>query len=118
MEDVLAVYTRPRDPDYPLVCLDETSKQFLAETRLPIPMKRGRRLRNVSRRIAGRIERNAPPPQLESSPALPAARHPEGRPANPNSEYARQAAPHDLDPYNAAPPVCDHSLSAPGRSLW
>jgi len=34
--------TRPRDPDYPLVCLDETSKQFLAETRLPIPMKRGR----------------------------------------------------------------------------
>src|SRR3984893_16830121 len=42
MEDVLAVYTRPRDPDYPLVCLDETSKQFFAETRLPIPMKRGR----------------------------------------------------------------------------
>ena len=42
MEDVLAVYTRPRDPCYPLVCLDETSKQFLAETRLPIPMKRGR----------------------------------------------------------------------------
>ena len=27
MEDVLAVYTRPRDPDRPLVCLDETSKQ-------------------------------------------------------------------------------------------
>src|SRR5258706_749870 len=42
MEDVLAVYTRPRDPDHPLVCLDETSKQFLAETRVPIPMKRGR----------------------------------------------------------------------------
>src|ERR1700757_3981648 len=34
--------TRPRDPNYPLVCLDETSKQFLAETRRPIPMKRGR----------------------------------------------------------------------------
>src|ERR1700726_5221787 len=42
MEDVLAVYTRPRDPRYPLVCLDETSKQFLAETRVPIPMKPGR----------------------------------------------------------------------------
>jgi hypothetical protein len=26
MEDVLAVYTRPRDGDCPLVCLDETSK--------------------------------------------------------------------------------------------
>jgi hypothetical protein len=35
----LAVYTR--DPDYPLVCLDETSKQLLAETRVPIPMKAG-----------------------------------------------------------------------------
>lgn len=45
MEDVLAVYTRPRDADYPLVCLDETSKQFLAETRLPIPMKPGRSAR-------------------------------------------------------------------------
>ena len=42
MEDVLAVYTRPHDPDRPLVCLDETSKQLLAETRLPIPMKAGR----------------------------------------------------------------------------
>ena len=42
MEDVLAVYTRPRDPDCPLVCLDESSKQLLAETRVPIPMKPGR----------------------------------------------------------------------------
>src|SRR5947209_12379365 len=35
MEDVLAVYTRPRDGDCPLVCLDETSKQLIAETRVP-----------------------------------------------------------------------------------
>ena len=42
MEDVLAVYTRPRDSDCPLVCLDETSKQLIAETRVPIPMKAGR----------------------------------------------------------------------------
>ena len=42
MEDVLAVYTRPRDHDCPLVCLDETSKQLIAETRVPIPMKAGR----------------------------------------------------------------------------
>src|SRR5215475_5361469 len=42
MEDVLAVYTRPHNPDCPLVCLDETSKQLLAETRVPIPMKAGR----------------------------------------------------------------------------
>src|SRR6267154_4677113 len=42
MEDVLAVYTRPHDPDCPLVCVDESSKQLLAETRMPIPMKFGR----------------------------------------------------------------------------
>ena len=42
MEDVLAVYTRPHDPDCPLVCLDETSKQLTAETRVPIQMKSGR----------------------------------------------------------------------------
>ncbi len=45
MEDVLAVYMRPRDPDRPLVCLDETSKQLMAETRVPIPMKPGRAAR-------------------------------------------------------------------------
>ena len=42
MEDVLAVYTRPRDPDRPVVCLDETSKQLVAETRVPSAMKPGR----------------------------------------------------------------------------
>ena len=39
---MLAVYTRPRDADRPLVCLDETSKQLLAEMRVPVPMKSGR----------------------------------------------------------------------------
>src|SRR3989475_7518313 len=42
MEDVLAVYTRPRDGNCPLVCLDEPSKNLIAETRVPIPMKAGR----------------------------------------------------------------------------
>jgi len=41
MEDILAVYKRPRDGDCPLVCLDEASKQLLADTRAPIPMKPG-----------------------------------------------------------------------------
>ncbi len=45
MEDVLAVYTRPRDPARPLVCLDETSKQLTAETRRPQPMKPGQAAR-------------------------------------------------------------------------
>jgi hypothetical protein len=42
MENILAVYTRPHDPDRPLVCLDETSKQLIRETRVPVPMKPGR----------------------------------------------------------------------------
>ncbi len=42
MEDVLDVYHRPRDPECPVVCLDETSKQLIAETRVPIPAKPGR----------------------------------------------------------------------------
>jgi hypothetical protein len=41
MEDVLEVYQRPPDPAFPLVCLDETSKQLIAETRVPIPAKPG-----------------------------------------------------------------------------
>ena len=45
MEDVLEVYQRPRNPERPLVCLDETSKQLIAETRPPIPMKPGRKTR-------------------------------------------------------------------------
>jgi hypothetical protein len=36
MEDVLEVYQRPHDPECPLVCLDETSKQLITETRVPI----------------------------------------------------------------------------------
>ncbi len=41
----MAVYTRPRDRHCPLVCLDETSKQLLAETRVAIPMRPGRPVR-------------------------------------------------------------------------
>src|SRR5208282_1563292 len=41
MEDVLSVYTRPRDPDCPLVCLDETSKQLVAESRSPMAVRPG-----------------------------------------------------------------------------
>jgi DDE superfamily endonuclease len=41
MEDVLGVYHRPYDPARPQVCLDETSKQLLEHTRVPIAAKRG-----------------------------------------------------------------------------
>ena len=46
MEDVLEVYQRPRDPERPVVCLDETSKQLIVETRAAVPAKPGRKARH------------------------------------------------------------------------
>jgi uncharacterized small protein (DUF1192 family) len=46
MEDILEVYQRPYDPKRPLVCVDETSKQLIAETRVPIAAKPGRPARH------------------------------------------------------------------------
>ena len=45
MEDVLDVYQRPHDPQRPLVCLDETSKQMIKEVRAPISAAPGRKAR-------------------------------------------------------------------------
>jgi hypothetical protein len=41
MEDVLAVYRRPYDPERPVVCMDEMSRQLLQQVRAPIEMRRG-----------------------------------------------------------------------------
>ena len=42
MEDVLEVYKLPYDPCYPLVCMDEASKQLVGEVRLPREAQPGR----------------------------------------------------------------------------
>jgi hypothetical protein len=41
MEDVLEVHCRPFDPERPVVCLDETFKQLVGETREPLPARPG-----------------------------------------------------------------------------
>ena len=41
MEDVLNLYHQAYDARYPLICFDEGSKQLIAETRTPLPMKPG-----------------------------------------------------------------------------
>jgi len=41
MEDVLDVYCRPYDARLPVVCMDETSKQLVAEIRPPLPAAPG-----------------------------------------------------------------------------
>ena len=46
MEDVLEVYHRPHDPEYSVVCVDETSSQLISETRVPIKVKPGQPARH------------------------------------------------------------------------
>lgn len=41
MEDILEVYYRPYNPQYPVVCLDESCKQLIGEVSSPIPMAPG-----------------------------------------------------------------------------
>ncbi len=41
MEDVLSIYKTPLDPRYPVICIDETFKQLIGETRQPLPTRPG-----------------------------------------------------------------------------
>jgi len=41
MADVLEVYKKPSDPEHPLVCMFDTSKQQIKEVRQPIPVQPG-----------------------------------------------------------------------------
>lgn len=42
MEDVLDLYHENYDPERPVICFDETSKQLVADVRPPIGAKPGR----------------------------------------------------------------------------
>lgn len=44
MENVLDVYKRPYSKDFPVVCMDESPKQLIAETRVTDKLKDGTRL--------------------------------------------------------------------------
>jgi len=46
MEKVLEVYKRPFDPLHPVVCMDESPKQLIAETKCPIPASPGQPARH------------------------------------------------------------------------
>ena len=41
MEQVLEIYTRCHDVDYPVICMDETPKQLIGETKIPLKMQPG-----------------------------------------------------------------------------
>lgn len=55
MEDVLEVYTRPYDPRFPQVCLDETSTQLLREARPPLPPAPGQPARHDPEYVRGGV---------------------------------------------------------------
>lgn len=55
MEDVLAVYARPYDASHPVVCLDETSRQLLGETRDPLPVMSGQPARHDPEYVRGGV---------------------------------------------------------------
>lgn len=42
MYDVLDLYNEPHDPKRPVICFDEKPKQLLADSRPPIPTKKGK----------------------------------------------------------------------------
>jgi len=46
MEMVLDVYKRPLDLRYPVVCMDESPKQLISETKVPVPASIGRPARH------------------------------------------------------------------------
>jgi hypothetical protein len=45
MERVLDVYKRPYDKNYPVICMDESPKQLIMESRSSIPMQPGQQAR-------------------------------------------------------------------------
>lgn len=53
MEETLEVYHRPYSPQHPVVCIDESSKQHVKETRAPQPCQPG-----LARRYDYEYERN------------------------------------------------------------
>jgi transposase len=53
MEDVLDLYAQAADPKRPVVCFDETPRQLIGESRIPVPAKPG-----VPRRVDYEYVRN------------------------------------------------------------
>ena len=45
MEQVLDIYKRPYDELHPVVCMDESPKQLIKDTRIPVLMKPGQEAR-------------------------------------------------------------------------
>lgn len=85
MEDVLSVYTRPYDARYPVVCFDETSKQLVKETQVPLPAEPGQ-----PKRYDYEYERNGVWNLFMFSEPLAGWRHVEVTERRTKQDYAKQ----------------------------
>lgn len=85
MEDVLDVYTRPYEPNYPVVCFDETSKQLVSEKKVPIPSQPGQ-----PRRYDYEYERNGVCNLFMFSEPLKGWRHVEVTERRTKKDYSHQ----------------------------
>ena len=127
MERVLDIYRRPYDADFPVVCMDETPRQLIGETRTPVPAAPGRparedyeyrrlgslrvRLHSQARQLAerrrGRTQRLDPPvPQSpHRRPARRGRRLAGGQ--RPDPSQGRLAVHHGRRPRQAQAPLSD-----------
>jgi transposase len=55
MKDVLEIYHMPSDPDYPVVCMDESCKQLIGEVREPMPCVPGKPARMDDEYMRNRV---------------------------------------------------------------
>jgi len=55
MESVLDVYKTPYDKRYPVVCMDESPKQLIKQTRIPIARKPGQDAKEGTMSTQGRV---------------------------------------------------------------
>jgi DDE superfamily endonuclease len=85
MEDVLDLYAEPHDPARPVVCFDETSKQLIAETRVPLPMEPGK-----PERVDYEYERNGTANLFLVTQPLGAWRHVDVTDRRTKHDFARQ----------------------------
>jgi hypothetical protein len=91
MEEVLEVYERPYDSDYPVICMDEQPVQLLKETRVPV-----KATRNHARRVDYEYERNGTASIFIFAEPLAGYRQATARPQRTKADWALEVA-HLLD---------------------
>ena len=87
MEEVLEVYERPYDADYPVVCMDEQPIQLLKETRVPI-----KATKKHARRVDYEYERNGTASIFMFAEPLAGYRQATARPQRTKVDWAIEVA--------------------------